>query len=246
MEKESVISKIRKLLKLQYGAEKIGSMGEACQAAKAVKKLILEYNLSMGDIEDEDAGSVNMVSQEDMARADKYGNLWKLELLHVIAENNQCRTFTRTYNKKMFIIGAEENVVVVKEFFDYLVKVLRRLAVERFNEAQNEAMLEGKRYTEDGEKLFIRSYLEGVSVGLQANYESMKPISEETALVVCHNQAIDDYLNNSRYQMNDKKTRHRQRKILESAYYTGAKDGRNVSLNKQIKNNGRDQLQIKW
>ena len=57
MEKESVISKIRKLLKLQYGAEKIGSMGEACQAAKAVKKLLLEYNLSMGDIEDEDAGS---------------------------------------------------------------------------------------------------------------------------------------------------------------------------------------------
>lgn len=119
-------------------------------------------------------------------------------------------------------------------------------AIKYGMKAQNEAMLEGKRYTEDGEKLFIRSYLEGVGVGLQANYESMKPTSEETALVVCHNQAIDDYLNNSRYQMNNKKTRQRQRKILESAYYTGAKDGRNVSLNKQIKNNGRDQLQIKW
>ena len=47
MEKETVIQKIRKLLKLQYGAEKIGNSGEAYQAAKLVRKLLLEYNLSM-------------------------------------------------------------------------------------------------------------------------------------------------------------------------------------------------------
>lgn len=54
MDKESVISKIRKLLKLQFNAEKIGSTGEAYQAAKMVRKLLMEYNLSMGDIGNED------------------------------------------------------------------------------------------------------------------------------------------------------------------------------------------------
>lgn len=245
MEKESVISKIRKLLRLQFGAEKIGSMAEACQAANLVKKLLFEYNLSMSDIEDEKA-AVNMVESSDMTSIDKYGNRWKIALLHVIASNNLCRVFTRTYNKKMFVIGAEENVVVVKEFYEYLLKVFRRLSIERFNQAQNEAMLEGKRYTEDGERLFMRSYLEGVSSGLQENYDSLKPTSEETALVVCHNQMIDDYLNGSKYKLNDKHRKQRQPRLMGEAYLMGEKDGRNVNLSKQLKNNGSDQMQIEW
>lgn len=91
MEKENVISKIRKLLRLQFGAEKIGSMAEACQAANLVKKLLMEYNLSMSDIEDEQQGNLNMVESEDMTSIDRYGNRWKIELLHVIASNNCAR-----------------------------------------------------------------------------------------------------------------------------------------------------------
>ena len=51
MDKENVIQKIQKLLKLQYGADSIGSIGEAYQAAKMVRKLLMEYNLSMSDID---------------------------------------------------------------------------------------------------------------------------------------------------------------------------------------------------
>ena len=53
MEKENVINKIRKLLRLQFNAEKIGSTGEAYQAAKMVRKLLMDYNLSLGDIGNE-------------------------------------------------------------------------------------------------------------------------------------------------------------------------------------------------
>ena len=48
MEKENVIQKIQKLLKLQYGAESIGSTGEAYQAAKMVRKLLMEYSEGNG------------------------------------------------------------------------------------------------------------------------------------------------------------------------------------------------------
>jgi hypothetical protein len=235
MELENVVNKIRKLLRLQFNAEKIGSTGEAFQAAKMVKKLLFEYNLSLGDIGSEEEGvRQNIVESEDMTANDKYGNYWKKSLLHVIAENNLCSIYTRTYNGKMFIIGAEENVIVVKEFYVYLLKVFRRLAIERFNEAQNEAMRNGQRYTEKGKNLFFRSYLEGVSVGLQENYDSMKPTSEETALVVCHKDMIADYLNDSKYKMDNRHHRQRRREVLGEAYEQGQEDGRKVSLNKQL------------
>lgn len=248
MDRESVIGKIRKLLKLQFNAEKIGSTGEAFQAAKMVKKLLFEYNLSMGDIgsEDEKLGGAKIKESDDMTTSDKYGNVWKKSLLHVIAKNNLCSMYTRTYNGKMFVIGAEENVVVVKEFYDYLLKVFRRLAIERFNEAQNEAMASGQRYTEKGMNIFIRSYLEGVSVGLQENYDSMKPTSEETALVVSHQEMIEDYLfNQNSYRMDKTKHRQRVRHVIGEAYEQGQKDGREVNLNKQLGHNSKDdQLKI--
>ena len=248
MDKESVISKIRKLLKLQFNAEKIGSTGEAYQAAKMVKKLLMEYNLSMGDIgnEDEKLGGARMKESEDMTTSDKYGNVWKKSLLHVIAKNNLCSMYTRTYNGKMFVIGAEENVIVTKEFYEYLLKVFRRLAIERFNEAQNEAMVNGQRYTDKGQNIFMRSYLEGVSVGLQENYDSMKPTSEETALVVSHKEMIEDYLfQQNNYRMNKTKHRQRRREVLGEAYEQGQKDGREVNLNKQLGNKNKDeQLKI--
>ncbi len=247
MEKENVINKIRKLLRLQFNAEKIGSTGEAYQAAKMVRKLLMDYNLSMGDIgnEKEESGGARMKESEDMTTVDKYGNHWKKALLHTIAVNNLCDVYTRTYNQKMFIIGAEENVVVVKEFYDYLLKVFRRLVIERFNETQNEAMLQGQRYTEKGRNLFMRSYLEGVSVGLQENYDSMKPTSEETALVVCHQSMIKDFLfNQGKYRMDKTKHRQHRREVLGEAYDQGQEDGRKVNLNKQLDNKKNEQLKL--
>ena len=245
MEKESVISKIRKLLKLQFNAEKIGSTGEAFQAAKMVKKLLMEYNLSMGDIgSDEEKSNVKMTESDDMTITDRYGNNWKRSLLGVIARNNLCSVYTRTYNQKMFIIGAEENVIIVKEFYEYLLKVFRRLAVERFNEAQTEAMRYGKRYTQQGERKFYRSYLEGVPYGLQENYDSMKPTFEETALVVCHQEMIEDYLVDMKYKMDNRRKRQRRVTVMGEAFEQGQEDGRKVNLNKQLNNNGSNQQQI--
>ena len=186
-----------------------------------------------------------MKESEDITTNDKYGNHWKKALLHVIAVNNLCDVYTRTYNQKMFIIGAEENVVVVKEFYDYLLKVFRRLVIERFNEAQNEAMKNGQRYTEKGKNLFMRSYLEGVSNGLQENYDSMKPTSEETALVACHQDRIKEFLfQQNNYKMDKTKHRQRRREVLGEAYEQGQEDGRKVNLNKQIDNKKTEQLKL--
>ncbi len=76
MEKKNVITKIQKLLKLQYGAEQIGSTGEAYQAAKMVRKLLMEYNLSMSDIDTSDGeqSGVTVTQGEELTGSDRYGN----------------------------------------------------------------------------------------------------------------------------------------------------------------------------
>lgn len=242
MEKENVIQKIQKLLKLQFNAEKIGSTGEAYQAARMVKKLLMEYNLSMSDINTDDSKeSVRMTKSEDMASGSMFGNHWKYELLAVIAQNNLCQVYKRM-NGKMFVIGTPENTIIVNEFYQYLVTVFRRLAEEHWVNALKDLEKEhGPRLkTEETDSMlakvrrkYIRSYLEGVPYGLQENYDSLKPTSAETALVVCHKEAINEYVNNN-FKFSDRKTRNRTRHVYGDAYDLGCADGRSVSLNRQI------------
>lgn len=239
MEKENVIQKIQKLLKLQYGAESIGSTGEAFQTAKMVQKLLMEYNLSMSDIDSSDGEQkLTMTKSDELAGSDRYGNHWKFQLLGVIASNNLCSAYKRV-SGKMFVIGTENNVAIVQEFYNYLVKVFRRLAKEHWESKCKEWEQQGYNVEyilfADNTVMnkFFRSYLEGVPVGLQENYDSLKPTSAETTLVVCHQEAIDEYVKEN-FTMNDKKPRTRTRKIYGDAYNLGAADGRAVSLNRQI------------
>lgn len=235
MNKEDAISKIQKLIRLQMNAEKIGSEGEAFQAAKMIKKLLIDYNLSMSEIGDEDEKpSMNIKESSDFSTYDIYGNWWKKNLMSVVAENHLCNVYIR-HNGKMFIVGAEANVAIVKEFYTYLINVFRRLSLESFNEAQNKAMAQGRRYTESGMKKYMRSYLEGCVYGLNQNYQSMKPTSDETGLVVCHKSMIDEFMKNGKYNINDKQRKRRTPELMADAFLRGEKDGLEVSLNQQLK-----------
>lgn len=232
MDKENVISKIRKLLKLQYGAEKIGNTGEAYQAAKMVRKLLLEYNLSLSDIEKEEhQESVRIVESDALSYTDQYGVTWKQNLLSIICRYNLCTLVVCRATKKMNIVGTEANMIIVKEFYEYLLQVFRRLSMERLNEAQNEYLGTGMFMTEPRKKDFLRSYLEGVSRGLQENYESHQPTSEETGLVLCHQQLIKSYLEKNSI----KKLRHgAPTKVRTDGFDAGFNDGRAVSLSQQL------------
>ena len=238
MEKENVIQKIQKLLKLQYGAESIGSTGEAFQAAKMVQKLLMEHNLSMSDIDtSEGEDTIKMDQSALMSSGSKYGNHWKARMLDVIAKNNLCQAY-KTESGRIFVVGAKDNVAIVKEFYVYLVKVFMRLGKEHLENAKLRVQKAPYIYMMKDipssiKTRYMRSYLEGVPDGLQENYESLKPTSAETALVVCHKKAINDYVN-SHFTWSKKKQRQSTRYVDGDAYYQGKADGRSVSLNKQI------------
>lgn len=242
MDKETVIQKIRKLLKLQYGAEKIGNSGEAFQAAKMVRKLLLEYNLSLSDIQEEQQQAARIVETDPLSYADQYGVSWKQNLLMIICRYNLCSLIVCPRRKQMNIVGTEANTIVVKEFYEYLLQVFRRLSIERLNEAQNEYLGTGRFMTEPKKKDFLRSYLEGVSRGLQENYESQQPTSQETGLMVCHKQLIKSYLDSKSI---GKARRGRSCMVRTDGFDAGFDDGRNVNLSKQLNTSGRAAGQLK-
>lgn len=233
MEKENVIQKIRKLLKLQYSAEKIGNAGEAYQAAKIVRKLLFEYNLSMNDV---DAGSneetQNITEYDGITMSDQYSIHWKRRLLGIICQYNLCELLYQPKYKKMRIVGTEANIIVCREFYQYLLKVFQRLSMERLDEAQNEAMKHGRIMVPSQKKEYMRSYLEGIPDGLQENYESHRPTAEETGLAICHKEMIKSYYKQKEYKIG--KGRNSRIEVIDSAYDVGYSDGRNVSLNGQL------------
>lgn len=236
MDKESALQKIRKLLKLQYGAEKIGNSGEAFQAAKMVRKLLMEYNLSLSDIQEEEQQQATRIVETDpLSYADQYGVSWKQNLLMIICRYNLCSLIVCPRRKQMNIVGTEANTIVVKEFYEYFLQVFRRLSMERLNEAQNEYLGTGRFMTEPKKKDFLRSYLEGVSRGLQENYESQQPTSQETGLMVCHKELIKDYLASKSI---GKARRCSTTKVRPDGFNAGFDDGRNVNLSKQLNTSG--------
>ena len=82
---KSIIEKVQKLLSLQKGAEVIGSLKEAANAAEKVQTLLLKYNLEMADI-----------SAYDPDREQKIGRAIYRD---VYAKKNEGKWIYRLYKK---------------------------------------------------------------------------------------------------------------------------------------------------
>lgn len=138
----------------------------------------------------------------------------------------------------MFIVGTDENITAVTVLYDYLRTAFRRLAEERHKEYVS--VRRGYYRTGKYRKKYIRSYLEGVTPGLREQFEAgrSRPAEEsrETALTCCHDALIDKYL--EKIGAGTSKAHPRKTGTDRSAYYSGMGDGRNISLNRQIKGGG--------
>lgn len=163
-------------------------------------------------------------------------------LLMIICRYNLCSVIVCPRTKQMNIVGLDANVIIVKEFYEYLLQVFRRLSMERLNEAQNEYLGTGRFMTEPKKKDFLRSYLEGVSRGLQENYEAQQPTSQETGLMVCHKELIKDYLASKSI---GKARRSSVTKVRPDGFNAGFDDGKNVNLSKQLNTSCRAAGQLK-
>lgn len=235
-DKDKILSRIKKLLNLQSSAETLGNEGEAYAAASAVHRLLTTYNLSLRDISEKTSDKLNINKSEKISYRSSNGNQWKLLLLNLLAVNNYCGVLVISTKQRMRIVGQEDNVVVVKNLYDYLVSSFSHLAKKRMTEFEDQLLQEGRKLTDRGKKNFLRSYFIGTIVGLRDNFSKLKPTPEENGLMVCHTTAIKEFINRDPCYTNKnyKNKKIKADNLMSEGIVYGRNDGRNINLNKQL------------
>lgn len=253
-ERDTILLRIRKLLDLQENATKIGSEGEAYAAAQGVHRLLTMYNLTMDEVPmGEKKRSIDITETEMFSYANSYGT-WKRDLLTVICTFNFCQCLENSYTKRMSIVGEKQNVLIVRQLYDYIVKAFMRFAQEKWetrvtlyvsnNFVSIPFDMAERMYGKDKKPLFMKSYYKGAWYGLQEQFESLQPASEETALMVVHDEAIDDYLSHDEHYTGKGRYRKGNDDMDYAAYSQGKADGRSISLNRQL--DKKDKKEITW
>lgn len=251
-ERKRILAKIKKLLALKEGAEKIGSEGEAYAAAVGVHRLLTEYNLSMADVlgETGEQSGPEIMESDGISYASNFG-LWKKNLMVVICKYNYCQAVSSVQTKQVYIVGQEDNIAVCHCLFDYLVTAFVRLAKEKFRNFLGNFIIAGPatplsvlklKFGEKHTNEFFHSYYLGTVQGLRENFEArlLQANSDEHALVRTFNKAIEDF--------GRKKGFFRRRGTVEykvgmvDAYDDGYDDGRNINLDRQLSSRGEQRM----
>ena len=133
-EKESVLKRIQKLLKMS--TENGASENEAMLAADKAQKLLQEHNLSISDLKDDD--QVEPMDSEDI---EVERDLWKGYIRGATAKLYFCKTYTtmkldKHYRRVKVItfVGRKSNRMVATEMCKYFINTVDRLAAEEFRE----------------------------------------------------------------------------------------------------------------
>lgn len=228
-----ILEKLAKL-KALYENAKLRNEGEANAAAAAIQRLLLNYNLSMEDID-----GVNLNSKSDVwvheyisgYTQKSIGGQWELELWKVLCDFNFCKVFMcgNSY-KNLMLVGKKENLDNIKWLNNFLQTVFVKLSKVRYKE-----YCSGLDFTKPaGRDTFQRNYLYGCACGLRKKLkDETATIDAEkvTALVVRSNDAIMSYVTDMFGRVG---TKHSAMPKNYAAQKMGYKDGIKIKIGKPL------------
>ncbi len=168
MNKEEVLNKIKKMLKL--ATNKGATENEAYVAMQQAQNLAIKYGLSLGNIslEEEKPQQENITKEYIMDFT--YSNIYNRTLLNIIAKNFRCEilvTHGDGYVRGVFV-GTETDVAIAKEVV---------LSAYRFMEKRAKEYSRGYR---ELSKKYMNSYRLGFLNGLQSKYkDNLSKLREE-------------------------------------------------------------------
>ena len=173
---ERIIDKIRKVLELSKNNP---SEEEARSAALKAQKLMMEYHISMVDLED--VGGIENIGEEMINVGT--GNKWKYRLANIIAKNYRCKTYA--YGSKAIVFyGYEADAKIAADVFQMLFKAGNRAATNYYNHQRNKAKRNGRYFNGAGMKnSYVISFADGVRSILE---------KQSTALMVVVPKEVDE------------------------------------------------------
>lgn len=180
-----LIDRLRKILALTESPEE----GEAASAAEMLQRFLVQYNLSVADLEQK--GHKKAQVTEGAVDLGKAAFRWKLDLAEEIAEHYFCAGIVNRYRKTITFVGRPDNVESLKLLYGWVLDQIKRLAAE-----------ERKKYqAEHGEHMDPLRWQVNFGTGagrrlvdrLEQRKKSQAGDRSSTALVLHHLKEISDY-----------------------------------------------------
>lgn len=245
-ELEAIQSKLQKLIRLQESALKLGNEEEANNAASKIQVLLTKYNLSLADIDTRDQTKQKVGETFESWYKYKFiGGEWEFQLMRTICKWNFCKCFIHGDRKdrRMLILGLDQNVETVKWLHGMLCERFVAIGKEKYKEYQTKIEYQFKPI---GLDTYLRSYLMGASVGLNAKFKKESEAAkvadqvfstQVTALVVRNDAAIDEYVA-SKYKTF---TGRQQKTKITGAFIQGHREGENTKIHKAVNESKNEQ-----
>lgn len=215
---EKIIDRIRKLFALAESPNE----AEAISAMEKAHALLLQYNLTLNDINKEQKTDIQEIVFAEVGRI----RGWKKLLIYYVTKANYCSFFTSVYHgsykngiegkQVINIVGRNANIISAKEMLEYIFESIERLAK---NKKHNE------------KESYKIGFTESICIRLKEIWENEhKKIETCTALII-----VDDELKRYMNQKNLLSKQNQAPKVKdENGYVQGREDGNNFSLNGQI------------
>jgi len=227
MVEEKVIDLIAKLLRLSTSSNE----HEAALAASRAQELLIKHNLSMAEIEahrdDKDKTPVNLLSETlDITVPKNYGD-WKKFLIASVAKYNLCKAILSSDGSRVYIIGPQQNVEVVKLLYGWLVDQIMTLSSKACKEYTGYDRIPTFR------RAFFIGAVDTVRNRLYQNWMEMESKNNKcTALMVNTTALIDSYIGEKFGQVHQGKG-HRVADSSRDGIVAGQRAGHQVSLQAQ-------------
>jgi hypothetical protein len=235
--KEKIIDTITKLRNL---ATDNANPEEAANAAALMQDMLFKHNLTEFDLRDE-LGKTPEYEKEiiDLGVSSPQSKQWKAYLMHILAMNNFCKLINNTNNAEVWLIGQEDNRMVVKYIYDYLSKDLIKMGKLAAKEAKKDVSLYRFNST-----LWKKSFFSGANNAINTRLREQKRYNiavadgdgagRGTALAL----KIDNALRDATQALvgRTRESKSRRSRIDYNGYSAGTLAGNNAKLNQELPN----------
>lgn len=242
---QDLIEKIQKLINLEEGAKAIGNQAEAEAAAGRIQTLLTKHQLNLFEVQSEHLRRRIEVKEERFdlnAHQSKTDSDWVMQLFQTIAKHNMCQVVHILRNRKKYdqgeasVIGSPQNVQLVYYVVEQLIaKILiaKKLAWKEYD---------GFEKANTFKRGFYRGCVKGIKLKLdeakQAVEQEIKASGEihaknfELMVIANHDASV------AKMQEIFPNLRKSASASLSSTagYMKGISAGRNMDINKGVKN----------
>lgn len=196
---EDLISKIQKLINLKEGAEAIGSLAEAENAATRLQQLLMKHNL---DLETVRAHQINKKAEmfdqwvDLRDKADKRESFWVPKLYGAIARNNLC--FVNVSEHGVWIVGEKHNAAMVMYIAEQLIakiRIIEKSAWKIYEAAPLERAWGQKEKRGTWRRGFYAGAAQGIDQKLKREAQEMQQENNPFAVMIVNRaKTVNDYL----------------------------------------------------